>query len=161
MKWLQSWTSYPHKIVNLALPLALPLVAVTLLGCSGVATTGDKPMQVELDAFSGRPNPQWVLTPQEASSLVTLLQKLPKSQVQSSINQGLGYRGIIVRDNDQGVGGYDEIAISNGVVIAKRGNKSEQFTDKDRALEQWLLQTGREEVDKNLYQQISVQIQRK
>ncbi|MEB3180333.1 MAG: hypothetical protein VKL59_15050 [Nostocaceae cyanobacterium] len=161
MKWLHSGTSFPHRIVNLALPLALPFIAVTLLGCSGVATTGDKPMQVELDAFSGRTNPQWVLTSQEASEFLNLLQKLPKNQTQSPINQGLGYRGLIVRDNDQGIGGYDEIVIANGVVITKRGNKTEQFTDKNRGLEQWLLQTGKEELDKTVYQQISVQINRK
>lgn len=111
-------------------------------------------MQVELDVFSGRPNPHWNLTPQEANEFVSLLQALPQTQVQGSIKEGLGYRGLIVTDPGQTIAGYDQIVISNGVVVARRDSQLRQFPDKDRHLERWLFQTGRGRLDLDLYRQV-------
>jgi hypothetical protein len=56
-------------------------------------------MDVELDAFSGRTNPAWTLSPAEAAALRALLgssdgagDDVPPPP------EGLGYRGFLVRD---------------------------------------------------------------
>ncbi len=111
-------------------------------------------MQVELDVFSGRPNPHWNLTPQEAKEFISLLQALPQTQAQAEVKEGLGYRGLIVTDPDQTIAGYDQIVISNGVVVARRDSQLRQFPDKERRLERWLFQTGRGRLDLELYRQV-------
>lgn len=56
---------------------------------------------VELDIFSGMPNPRWTLNANETSRLVETLRS-QGSQVQSMQDQpnGLGYRGFVVYLND-------------------------------------------------------------
>ncbi|NJP08080.1 MAG: hypothetical protein HC866_00235 [Leptolyngbyaceae cyanobacterium RU_5_1] len=114
-------------------------------------------MQVELDVFSGRPNPQWELTSQEAKEFVSRLEALPQHQGKSSVNEGLGYRGLIVTKPNENIEGYNEILISNGLVVAKQNDQSKQFTDQNRRLERWLFQTGKGQLDEALYKQISQQ----
>lgn len=111
-------------------------------------------MQVELDAFSGRPNPSWLLTPQEAEDFVLRFQSLPPHWGEGSVREELGYRGLIVAEAGQKIAGYDEIVVSNGVVEAKWDSQSRQFTDQNRELERWLFQTGRDRLEDELYRQI-------
>ena len=52
-------------------------------------------MLVELDAFSGRPNPRWRLSDSEAAELVRLIAGLAPAPGGSSPHlPGLGYRGF-------------------------------------------------------------------
>jgi hypothetical protein len=148
MKWLSRFKAIPKKIIGVTL-----LLVVAIWGCSTTAI-GDVPMQVELDVFSGRPNPYWNLTPQEANEFISLLQALPQTQAQGAVKEGLGYRGLIVTDPDQTIAGYDQIVISNGVVVARRDSQLRQFPDKERRLERWLFQTGRGRLDVELYRQV-------
>lgn len=134
------------------------LALVTFFGCYASNTTEVK-MQVELDAFSGRPNPYWDLTPQEANEFVRLFQALLPSKEEGSIKEGLGYRGLIVTNYTKNIEGYNKIVISNGVVIASKNKHSKQFTDQKRQLERWLFQTGKGRIDNELYIQISKRIQ--
>ena len=57
-------------------------------------------LEVELDIFSGMPNPTWVLSKRQEATLVDLLDAEP-SQISSVTAMerrfGLGYRGLIVR----------------------------------------------------------------
>lgn len=57
-------------------------------------------INVELDVFSGRPNPSWVLEKEQAEQLNKLLQNLPISPKSIPINE-LGYRGFIVTINEK------------------------------------------------------------
>ncbi|MEG4216010.1 hypothetical protein QUA28_11780 [Microcoleus sp. Pol14C4] len=127
---------------------------VTLLECS-VTALGDKKMQVEVDMFSGRLNPQWELTVQESQQFTQRLQSLSTHQGEGSVNEGLGYRGLIVRESGEEVEGEREIVISNGLIVAISKGKSQQLTDKNRTLEKWLIQTGEGRLDGELYHQIS------
>ena len=56
---------------------------------------------VELDVFSGRPNPSWTLTPAQGVKLRQLLRAvrdLPKAHKRGPpAEPGLGYRGLILR----------------------------------------------------------------
>lgn len=54
-------------------------------------------MTVELDVFSGRPNPQWVLTDDERQRVEELLRGLPEgTDPGPGATTGLGYRGFVL-----------------------------------------------------------------
>lgn len=53
-------------------------------------------MEVELDAFSGRPNPVWTVTADEAAALRALL--ATSGAPVPAPAEGLGYRGFVLRD---------------------------------------------------------------
>jgi hypothetical protein len=140
-----------------AVSLLSYLACVALLGCAA-PTSGGGRMQVEVNVYSGRPNLQWDLTSQEAEEFVSQFQALPPYQGTESVNEGLGYRGLIVTKLNERIEGYSEIAISNGVVIAKQNGRSQPFMDPNRRLEKWLLQTGRGRLDEALYEHINQQL---
>lgn len=65
-------------------------------------------IEVELDIFSGRPNPKWVLSEEEEKELLNIILSDPTeiSPVYTSeVQFGLGYRGLIVRKikSDEGI----------------------------------------------------------
>lgn len=151
MKSANPFKVFHKSIIGLALTLVM---VVPLLGYPASAKENE-PIQVELDIFSGRENPYWELTPQEASQFARLLETLPESKGESSVREGLGYRGLIVTQAGKSIAGYDEILISNGLVVARKGNESRLFIDKDRLLEQWLFQTAKGRLEDSLYQQVS------
>ena len=96
--------------------------------------------EVELDIFSGMPNPTWILTNAEADSFVKQLAALPRSSARE-LSGNLGYRGFIVRITQ----GADTqlIRIQTGTVHISKGATNLYARDADRALERWLLNTGR------------------
>ena len=53
-------------------------------------------VEVELDIFSGMPNPTWVLTDAEADSFVKRLAAAPPGPA-TELSGNLGYRGFIVQ----------------------------------------------------------------
>src|SRR6187200_3434139 len=54
--------------------------------------------EVELDIFSGRPNPRWVLNPaEEAELLQRLLDRAVPTAPMTVLDAKLGYRGFLVR----------------------------------------------------------------
>jgi hypothetical protein len=53
---------------------------------------------VELDAFSGRQNPQWRLEAADAEEMRRMLSRLGVSSGEPAGPPGLGYRGFILRD---------------------------------------------------------------
>jgi hypothetical protein len=97
-------------------------------------------VDVELDIYSGRPNPSWALSPQDADSFDSKLAALPSAQP-STLADPLGYRGFIVRARH----GDDETrtAVQQGHVQSTRGQTTTFRGDPGRALERWLLDTGR------------------
>jgi hypothetical protein len=116
---------------------------------------------VELDAFSGRPNPRWELTEtQQAAEFRTLLRALRPARGGAWTSEGLGYRGFIVRGNGGPVDGYDEIRLYRGTVHARTGDHTESFSDPDRVLERWLLRSARGHVAESVLQYIQSEVGR-
>jgi hypothetical protein len=99
-------------------------------------------LQIELDAFSGRPNPRWELTGAQAAEFLTLFRALPRAQGSYSLGDGLGYRGFVVRANGRSVDGYDDIRLYRGTVLARHGDQIDKFSDPERVLERWLLRSA-------------------
>lgn len=57
-------------------------------------------IEIELDVFSGRPNPTWVLEDAVAAKVMGLLNQPKNEAVPSGAPTGLGYRGLILRIHD-------------------------------------------------------------
>ena len=103
--------------------------------------------EVELDIFSGMPNPTWILTNAEVDSLVKQLAALPRNSARD-LSGNLGYRGFIVRLTN----GADTqlIRIQNGTVHISRGVTNIYACDVDRVLERWLFNTGKPHLKSDL-----------
>ncbi len=92
--------------------------------------------EVELDAFSGRPNPRWVLTPAEATEFFSLLGRLRPDSRDARVPDQLGYRGFVVRAD------REEIRVFRETVFTRQG----VVADPGRALERVLLDSARAHV---------------
>jgi hypothetical protein len=98
-------------------------------------TLGDE-ADVELDIFSGRPNPHWSLSGRRVAELEERLQEL--EPVQAAEPQGLGYRGLVIRSKSGA-----QIRAFNSVVTVTHARGISSF--KDRAgLEKHLLEQAEE-----------------
>ena len=104
---------------------ALLLVA----GCAGVNTGPAPQMEIELDAFSGRPNPKWLASPEHAASLSRALSSLPETPNQPEPSH-LGYRGFIIRHQSQ------ETRVYRGHVFQTAAGTTRTFADSARIEEQ-------------------------
>jgi hypothetical protein len=116
------------------------------------------PLQIELDAFSGRPNPRWELTQAQAAEFLKLLRALQPAQMSHSMGDGLGYRGFIVSANGGPVDGYGEIRVYRGTVLVRRGDRTEALSDPQQILERWLLRSARGHVAEAVLQYIQSEI---
>lgn len=112
-------------------------------------------MRVELDIFSGRPNPRWSLTEQDAGEFLRRLRGLPKVEGPSKVHDVLGYRGLLVLGQGTSTPDFDEIRVGQGTVACRRGDVVETYADVDRAVERWLVETGQGNFDRELYKEIS------
>ena len=86
-------------------------------------------MVVELDAFSGRPNPRWQLSEGEAAELARLIAGLePAAGTRSPAPPALGYRGFRL----EGSAGeahwvYRDLVQSRDLVLADPYRRVESF----------------------------------
>jgi hypothetical protein len=108
----------------------------------GAVRRGGRVANVELNVFSGRPNPRWPLTAEQEAELVRALFKLPSATHAVSSPKILGYRGIIVSNGEEG-GGRKVILVYHESILVQRGDRSQAFTDANRSVENWLLDTAR------------------
>ena len=119
------------------------------------ATVAPAQVQAELDVFSGRPNPQWTLSAEDARRLLDELEKLPQAPAEP-FDSLLGYRGILVRvSSAEGVTTY---RLWNALVTKEASGQLSAHHDKDRALEEWLLTTGRPYLEEGLYEMVMKEI---
>ena len=109
-------------------------------------------VNVEIDMFSGMPNPVWTLTDAQATEFLAKLADLQETEAKHR-SSNLGYRGLIVRMQP---GAEQEIHIQNGFVEVggTMAMASTFFSDPNRSLERWLLVTGRAFVDRDVLEVI-------
>lgn len=105
--------------------------------------------EVELDIFSGMPNPMWNLTNAAADYFLEQLAALPLTSARE-LSGNLGYRGFIVRCTQGGNTRW--IHVQKGIVHISEGETNVYAYDKDRALEAWVLNTGRPHLKDEIYQ---------
>jgi hypothetical protein len=116
---------------------------------TGASASMPAHVEVELDIFSGMPNPTWVLTSAEADSFGEQLAALPRASA-TELSGNLGYRGFIVQVTQ----GADTqlIRIQTGKVHISNGATNVYASDKDRKLERWLVNTGKPHLKSELFQ---------
>ena len=89
-------------------------------------------MVVELDAFSGRPNPRWTLSETQAAELGRLMACLsPAAGAASLRSPGLGYRGFRLQGSDGRTYWALRGLVQSGDVL---------LADPDRRVERFLLE---------------------
>ena len=116
------------------------------------AFTDNRFMHVVLDIFSGRPNPNFILTPEQTMEFLEIISFL-KPIEKNCTNQdgGLGYRGFMAEEKSNNSGTSKEFKIYNGKVKVVVGNDTVSiFEDKDYLLERWLLKIASDNVENDL-----------
>jgi hypothetical protein len=106
------------------------------------ANTGhDSPaaLTVELDIFSGMPNPTWTVAGHAAHQLLDTIAALRLTPPRTLRTQ-LGYRGFVVRLPDDD--GERVMRVQAGTVEISSGPSVEYFSDVERKLERDLLRSG-------------------
>jgi len=110
-------------------------------------------IEVELDIFSGMPNPRWILTNAEADIFMKKLTAL--SQIaETKLSGNLGYRGFIVKVTKEA--NMQLIHIQTGIVQIAKGVTKLYANDKDREMERWILNTGKSHMNNELFQNIEL-----
>lgn len=109
-------------------------------------------VQVELEVYSGRPNPSWALRADQAAEYRRRLDALPAAAAAPHADDALGYRGLRVTD------GAAEVRVARGGVTARRGAETRALRDEGRAFERWLVETGRGALDPALYEYVAGEV---
>lgn len=95
---------------------------------------------VELDIFSGMPDPAWSLTEGDTRELERRLAGLPTTD-RRELSTNLGYRGFIVRLTAED-GETRQVRVQRGRVEVRAGETVEHYADPGRHIERELLRTG-------------------
>jgi hypothetical protein len=94
--------------------------------------------EVEVDLYSGRPNPRFALDAASGAELERRLAALPPLTGGTSPRDGLGYRGLRVTGG--GVT-FVEVRVSAGVAEVRDGRGAvHRRADPGRGLERWLVE---------------------
>jgi hypothetical protein len=96
-------------------------------------------VEVEIDVFSGMPNPIWTLSQADAVVFLSKRSELQKTAARPRSTK-LGYRGLFVRLPQEA---GREIYIQNGVAEVNDQSSLTFFLDPQRSLERWLIETGK------------------
>ena len=138
----------------LCLPLLLALTACT--PAANPTPTPAAASHVELDVFSGLPNPAWDLPPAGTAVLLAMIGALPPSP-SVSLPTPLGYRGFLVTIPGSSSASVVTLRAYRGIV-AYQGPKTAYYADPAKQVERWLLSTSRPYIDVQLYDSLLAQI---
>ena len=123
-----------------------------------VITQGAMPqIKIELDVFSGQPNPEWTLSADDATYLLGKPWNLPEIPL-SHFDEPLGYRGILVYVSGNQRTTY---RIWQKVVTKDNDGKMTAYQDSNRSLEKWLLLSGRSSLQIDLFEIVKKEIERR
>ena len=100
-------------------------------------------MRVELNIFSGRPNPFWELSEEEASELAKRLARLTPTNHPSRLGR-LGYRGFIISNPTASAGVPMRMSVFDGIIASFEGGNTMYYKDTNN-VEYWLLEEARKQ----------------
>lgn len=103
--------------------------------------------EVEIDIFSGMPNPTWTLTDAESRRFAERLAALPPAAPRE-LSANLGYRGLIVTIHRPR--GQAKVRVQQGVAEIMQDARIDYHEDRNRTLERWLIDTGKAHVPTNI-----------
>ena len=95
-------------------------------------------MIVELDIFSGRPNPTWDLSKDQADEFASRLTDLPPCDRVPTVG-GLGYRGFEVRNPGERADLPARIRVLHGFIYLVEDARTRCFVD-EKGIEPWLME---------------------
>jgi hypothetical protein len=73
--------------------------------------------KVEVDVFSGRPNPSWIFTKEDEAKLIALIYSLPATDTIKFHEEKLGFRGFIIDGiNLNNIDSNTHITVINDIV---------------------------------------------
>lgn len=108
-------------------------------GCRALQSNKEANMRIEIDVYSGRPNPTFELSEPLRGELARMLRDLPRAK-RPPPEGGLGYRGFVVTTTDSAeVGLPPRIRVFDGLVIVESDKTTEAYADRNGA-EAWLKQ---------------------
>jgi hypothetical protein len=150
---LQAWI-FSVLIISLCGPL--PALSAPILDTHALAE-GDCLMsacvEAELDIFSGNPNPVWILSGADGVLFLKKLAMLPRASARE-LHDNLGYRGFIVKvinETGESLVRISLVRIQNGTVQISQNNTTVYYSDQDRHLERWLLNSGKPALSSDLF----------
>jgi hypothetical protein len=102
----------------------------------------NRPSQVavELDIFSGRPNPSWTVRSEQQAALLAKLSDEPETPAGRLGVPPLGYRGFLIRITSQGR--EDLVHVFDGSIEYD----GKHYRDADRAVERFIIDTMPDDV---------------
>ena len=100
-----------------------------------------KKAKVTLQVYSGRENPSWNLSEKQTGDLLALVADLPKSEA-FTLPDNLGYRGFRVELTENAAEKTQEMVAYKGRVLYKSTEAGMYFTDRERRLEIFLLNSA-------------------
>jgi hypothetical protein len=99
-------------------------------------------MHIEIDVFSGRPNPTFDIGTPESEELEKLMTELPQVDANPP-EPGLGYRGFIIHPNRGKVAELPApVRVYGGYVVVEGGTRRTVYRD-TKSIEQWLKQKAK------------------
>lgn len=98
-------------------------------------------MRVELDIFSGRPNPTWELSSEEVDEFTARLSDLTPCD-RAFAPPGLGYRGFEIRDLGERPEIPARLRVLDGFVFVFEDDQTRCFQD-EKGIEGWLIEQAR------------------
>jgi hypothetical protein len=111
------------------------------IACSSNKTKQQMKISIELDVFSGRPNPSWELNPSESGELFKQLSLLPEAdKKRAEFFDGLGYRGFVITVQEA-----DHAGSSPDIYRVFRGNilKNDKVFSDTNSVEKNLIEQAR------------------
>ncbi|HET8844725.1 MAG TPA: hypothetical protein VFN35_24855 [Ktedonobacteraceae bacterium] len=96
------------------------------------------PATIELDVYSGRPNPNWIPTAPERTEIGQHFQNLTALPTLPAVPDNLGYRGFLIHYPD----GTIEVRVYHGTIFITRAGHTDAYQD-SHALENWLKEQAR------------------
>ena len=78
-------------------------------------------IEVELDVFSGRPNPRWDLDADTEAEVLAILQRDAHAAASAPAPVGLGYRGFVLRISGGTLLSAREVRVCQGVASVSEG----------------------------------------
>ena len=130
----------PCSMTRLFLALTLTLsVGPSLAGAPELPAASHA--TVTLMIFSGRPNPNWVLSAEQTAEFHARMARLPSAGTTQAPPDALGYSGFWVAFLDE-PRRRQVVRIGRGHVTIEIVKTARHLADPDRVMERWLLQTA-------------------
>lgn len=131
-----------------------PTPAISKTPTTAQAIQQSSGFKVELDIFSGVPNPTWMFTLPEASDLTSRISRLDPTEAMGQRPENLGYRGFIVQTTTTSSATVQTIRAYHGIVEVEDSTRTAYYLDPQRQIELWLLATAKPPLGEDLTAEI-------